>query len=242
MTGMRGRLAVEASWAVAPMLARWRPPDAALADPASPAAYLTSVMRLPVTHAATLDRLLSGLLSQDTPHHRYPPAAMHVTLLGATGSTVALDAIRTDLAAAAVELGSPQIEVAVAGLAMSPGTLFAVLEPGDERFVRWRRRLRERWGMADPPRSFLGVADGLLHANLVRWVAPPDAELVARLRRHRRARLAPQPLGAIELVETNKVMAEAQTTLLGRWRLAPGEDVASAAVGTEDPSGTDRQR
>jgi hypothetical protein len=96
--------------------------------------------------------------------------------------------------------------------------------------------------MADPPRSFLGVADGLLHANLVRWVAPPDAELVARLRRHRRARLAPQPLGAIELVETNKVMAEAQTTLLGRWRLAPGEDVASAAVGTEDPSGTDRQR
>ncbi len=242
MTRMRARLAIEASWAVAPVLARLRAPDAAQADPAAPAAYLTSVLHLPVSHADALDRLMLSLLGPDTAHHRYPPASMHVTLLGGTGSSVGIEAMRADLAAVALELGSPPLEVANAGLAMGPGSLFAVLEPGDERFIRFRRRLRERWGLADPARSIVGAADDLLHANLVRWTARPDADLVARLRRHRRIRTAPQAFTAIELVKTNKVMAEARTTRLGHWPLASGGLVEPAAVGAEDPSGIDRLR
>jgi hypothetical protein len=242
MTQWRARLAIEASWAVAPVLARLRAPDAAQADPAAPAAYLTSVLRLPIPHADALDRLMLSLLGPDTPHHRYPPSSMHVTLLGGTGSSVGIEAMRVDLAAAAHELGSPPLEVAITGLAIGPGSLFAVLEPGDERFIRLRRRLRERWGLADPARSIVGVADELLHANLVRWTARPDAELVARLRRHRRIRTAPQPFMAIELVETNKVLAEARTTKLGYWPLAPGGPADRAAVGTEGPSGIDPSR
>ena len=38
MTQWRARLAIEASWAVAPVLARLRAPDAAQADPAAPSA------------------------------------------------------------------------------------------------------------------------------------------------------------------------------------------------------------
>jgi hypothetical protein len=242
MTRMRSRLAIEASWAVAPVLARLRAPDAAQADPAAPAAYLTSVLHLPVPHADALDRLMLSLLGPDTPHHRYPPSSMHVTLLGGTGSRVGIEAMRVDLAAAAEELGSPPLEVGIRGLAIGPGSLFAILEPGDERFIRVRRRLRERWGLADPVRSIVGVADDLLHANLVRWTARPDAELVARLRRHRRIRTAPQPFTAIELVETNKVLAEARTTRLGHWPLPPGGLVESVVVGTEGPSAVDPSR
>ena len=242
MTRMRARLAIEASWAAAPVLARLRAPDAAQADPAAPAAYLTSVLHLPVLHADALDRLILSLLGPDTPHHRYPPSSMHVTLLGGTGSRVAIEAMQADLAAAAEELGSPPVEVAIAGLAIGPGSLFAILEPGDERFIRVRRRLRERWGLADPARSIVGVADDLLHANLVRWTARPDAELVARLRRHRRIRMAPQPLMWIDLVETNKVLAEGRTTTLGHWPLAPGGLAGRAAGGTEGPSGIDPSR
>jgi hypothetical protein len=242
MTRIRARLAIEASWAVAPVLARLRAPDAAQADPAAPAAYLTSVLHLPVPHADALDRLMLSLLGPHTPHHRYPPASMHVTLLGGTGSGVGIEAMQVDLAAAAEELGSPPLEVAIAGLAIGPGSLFAVLEPGDERFIRLRRRLRERWGLADPARSIVGVADDLLHANVVRWTARPDAALVARLRAHRRIRTAPQPFTAVELVETNKVLAEGRTTRLGHWPLAPGVLVESVAVGTEGPSGIDPSR
>jgi len=165
-----------------------------------------------------------------------------VTLLGGTGSGVGIEAMQADLAAAAEELGSPPLQVAIAGLAIGPGSLFAVLEPGDERFIRVRRRLRERWGLAHPARSIVGVADDLLHANLVRWTARPDAALMARLRHHRRIRTAPQPFTAIELVETNKVLAEGRTTRLGHWPLAPGGLVASEAVGTEGLTGIDPSR
>ncbi len=242
MTRMRARLAIEASWVVRPVLARLRSPDPTVADPAAPAAYLTSVLRLPVEQAAALDGLIAGLLGPDTPHYRYPAASMHVTLLGATGSTVGTDALRADLAAGARELGSPPIEVAIAGLAMGPGSLFAILEPGDERFVQLRRRLRERWGLADLARTLLGAPDDLLHANLVRWTARPEAELVARLRRQRGTWTEPRAFAAIELVETNKVLAEARTTQLGRWPLADGEAGGAAVAGAEECLGIDRRR
>jgi 2'-5' RNA ligase superfamily len=242
MTRMGARLAIEASWAVAPVLARLRAPNPALADPAVPAAYLTSVLHLPDAHAAALDGMLLSLLGPDTPHYRYPPGSMHVTLLGATGSSVGIDAMRADLAAGAQELGSPPLEVAIAGLAMGPGSLFAVLEPGDERFVRLRHRLRKQWGLADPARSIVGVADDLLHATLVRWTARPDTGLIVRLRRHRRSRMGLQPFSAIELVQTNKVMAEGRTTRLGHWPLPPDGQADPARSAAEGHSGIRRKR
>ena len=224
---LRGPWLVEASWLGWPLVTLAGPPDRQAADPDAPARIVTSVLRLPSAHAEALNGLTSMVRADPAGHHVYPPSSMHLTLLGATGSNRTRDELGRDLAAAARALSDPPVEIAIVGIAIGPDTLFAVLEPSDDRLLQVRRELEGRWGMRHDRGPRRWPVGGLFHANIVRWAATPDRRLVSSLRAHRGSRWPALPLGAIEFVETNKVLAAARTTTLGTFPivdLRPGAE------------------
>ena len=228
---LRGRWLVEASWLGWPLVTLAGPPDRQAADPEAPARIVTSILRLSPAHAEALGRLTSMIRADASDHYVYRPSSMHLTLLGATGSDRMRDELGRDLAAAARALSDPPVEIAIVGIAIGPDTVFAVLEPSDDRLLRVRRELEGQWGMRHDRGRRRWPVGGLFHANIVRWAATPDRRLVSSLRAHRGARWPALPLGAIELVETNKVLAAARTTTLGSFPLVgsrPGADEPGA--------------
>jgi hypothetical protein len=197
------------------------PPDPGAADPARPAAFVTSVVRAPPEHAHDLAALAAELTAGDGGQYCYPAGSIHVTLAPVTEPTADAGAVSAALAAAARRLGDPPLTVEIVGLVLTRGSLAALGLPGDDRLARERAALRPVLG---PPRGSwqrFVRADGLMHLTIARWRRRPAPEVVAAIRERRVLTLPARPLAAIELVRTNKVMSATNTVVLARYPLVP---------------------
>jgi 2'-5' RNA ligase len=183
--------------------------------PSGPAAavHLTSVVRLPAAVAAALAPALERLHAHGPGHHYYPPEAMHVTVQNLDGlAPQALPPALCDVVAA-----HPPFSLAVRGLGVGPGTVFALALPGDATL----RSLRAGLGRLAPGRGSGGrwVGRGLGHANLVRFSGPVTAGFLAELARLRRQDFGAFAVDEVELVRTDRLLSPEGTTTLARVRL-----------------------
>jgi 2'-5' RNA ligase len=186
--------------------------------PSGPAAavHLTTVVRLPATMAAALAPALDRLRAVGPGHHYYPPETMHVTVQNLDAlAPAAGPAPLPDELAELVAARAP-FRLAVRGLGVAPGTVFALALPGDATMASLRAGLAGLTG-GPGPRGRLGR--GLGHANLVRFSGPVTAGFLAELARLRRQDFGTFTVDEVELVRTDRLLSPEGTTTLGRLRL-----------------------
>jgi 2'-5' RNA ligase len=182
--------------------------------PSGPAAavHLTTVVRLPATVTAALAPTLDRLRAVGPRHHYYPPETMHVTVQN-------LDALRpaAPLPDGLIELVAARapFRLAVRGLGVGPGVVFALALPGDATLASLRAGLAGLAGGHDRGR----LGRGLGHANLVRFSGPVTAGFLAELARLRRQDFGTFTVDEVELVRTDRLLSPEGTTTLGRLRL-----------------------
>jgi 2'-5' RNA ligase len=182
--------------------------------PSGPAAavHLTTVVRLPAAVTAALAPTLDRLRAVGPRHHYYPPETMHVTVqnLDALAPAAPLPDGLAELVAARAPF-----RLAVRGLGVWPGTVFALALPGDATMASLRAGLA---GLAGGhARGRLGR--GLGHANLVRFTGPVTAGFLAELARLRLQDFGTFTVDEVELVRTDRLLSPEGTTTLGRLRL-----------------------
>jgi 2'-5' RNA ligase len=182
--------------------------------PSGPAAavHLTTVVRLPATVTAALAPTLDRLRAVGPRHHYYPPETMHVTVqnLDALGPAAPLPDGLVELVAARAPF-----RLAVRGLGVGPGAVFALALPGDATLASLRAGLAGFAGGHDRGR----LGRGLGHANLVRFSGPVTAGFLAELARLRRQDFGTFTVDEVELVRTDRLLSPEGTTTLGRLRL-----------------------
>jgi 2'-5' RNA ligase len=182
--------------------------------PSGPAAavHLTTVVRLPATVTAALGPTLDRLRAVGPGHHYYPPETMHVTVqnLDALGPAAPLPDGLVELVAARAPF-----RLAVRGLGVGPGAVFALALPGDATLASLRAGLAGLAGGHDRGR----LGRGLGHANLVRFSGPVTAGFLAELARLRRQDFGTFTVDEVELVRTDRLLSPEGTTTLGRLRL-----------------------
>lgn len=186
------------------------------ADPTAPASIVTSVIRLPAESAACLGDLAARIAVAQPVHYVCPPETVHVTVCGPMrlADDAATEAALADIAEVAATLAGGRLRVV--RIAVGDTSLFAGIEVVGADLVSARAHLARRWGVQRRPGLGGLVARRLFWANLIRFVEPPSAGFLLAADRHRRASGPPFPLGAIELVQTNRAMAPGATTVLGR--------------------------
>lgn len=190
--------------------------DPAHADPTAAAAIETSVIRLPIELANGLHDLAAGIARAQPGQYVCPPESVHVTVCGPIhlAEPPAIDAAIADLREIATTLAGGRLKVV--RIAVGDTSLFAGVEPLGVDLAGARGELARRWGVPARPGLAGIVARRLFWANLVRFTMPPSAGFIASADRHRRAVTMTFPIGAVELVRTNRAMAPAATTVLGR--------------------------
>jgi 2'-5' RNA ligase len=182
--------------------------------PSGPAAavHLTTVVRLPATVTAALAPTLDRLRAVGPRHHYYPPETMHVTVqnLDALAPAAPLPDGLVELVAARAPF-----RLAVRGLGVGPGAVFALALPGDATMASLRAGLAGLAGGHNRGRP----GRGLGHANLVRFSGPVTAGFLAELARLRRQDFGTFTVDEVELVRTDRLLSPEGTTTLGRLRL-----------------------
>jgi 2'-5' RNA ligase len=182
--------------------------------PSGPAAavHLTTVVRLPATVTAALASTLDRLHAVGPRHHYYPPETMHVTVqnLDALAPAAPLPDGLVELVAARAPF-----RLAVRGLGVVPGAVFALALPGDATMASLRAGLAGLAGGHHRGRP----GRGLGHANLVRFSGPVTAGFLAELARLRRQDFGTFTVDEVELVRTDRLLSPEGTTTLGRLRL-----------------------
>jgi 2'-5' RNA ligase len=182
--------------------------------PSGPAAavHLTTVVRLPATVTAALAPTLDRLRAVGPRHHYYPPETMHVTVqnLDALAPAAPLPDGLVELVAARAPF-----RLAMRGLGVGPGAVFALALPGDATMASLRAGLAGLAGGHNRGRS----GRGLGHANLVRFSGPVTAGFLAELARLRRQDFGTFTVDEVELVRTDRLLSPEGTTTLGRLRL-----------------------
>jgi 2'-5' RNA ligase len=182
--------------------------------PSGPAAavHLTTVVRLPATVTAALAPTLDRLRAVGPRHHYYPPGTMHVTVqnLDALAPAAPLPDGLVELVAARAPF-----RLAVRGLGVAPGAVFALALAGDATLRSLRAGLAGLAGGHDRGR----LGRGLGHANLVRFSGPVTAGFLAELARLRRQDFGTFTVDEVELVRTDRLLSPEGTTTLGRLRL-----------------------
>jgi 2'-5' RNA ligase len=182
--------------------------------PSGPAAavHLTTVVRLPATVTAALAPTLDRLRAVGPRHHYYPPETMHVTVqnLDALAPAAPLPDGLVELVAARAPF-----RLAMRGLGVGPGAVFALALPGDATMASLRAGLAGLAGGHNRGRP----GRGLGHANLVRFSGPVTAGFLAELARLRRQDFGTFTVDEVELVRTDRLLSPEGTTTLGRLRL-----------------------
>jgi 2'-5' RNA ligase len=192
--------------------------------PSGPAAavHLTTVVRLPATVTAALAPTLDRLRALGPRHHYYPPETMHVTVQNLDALAPAAAPPRRpggpapppDGLAELVAARAP-FRLAVRGLGVAPGAVFALALAGDATMASLRAGLAGLAGGHDRGR----LGRGLGHANLVRFSGPVTAGFLAELARLRRLDFGTFTVDEVELVRTDRLLSPEGTTTLGRLRL-----------------------
>jgi 2'-5' RNA ligase len=206
-------------WAATRASAGRRP---AALPPSGPAAavHLTTVVRLPAAVAAALAPVVERLRALGPGHHWYPPQTLHVTVMNLDGLAPSIGGPAPgDPAAPVRELvaAHPPFRLAVRGLGVAPGGVFALALPGDATL----RSLRD--GLARLPAGGTRrrrVGRGLGHANLVRFSGPVTARFLAEVAGLRRQDFGTFTVDEVELVRTDRLLSPQGTTTLGRLPLA----------------------
>jgi 2'-5' RNA ligase len=200
----------------------------AVPPPSGPAAavHLTTVVRLPVAVADALAPVVERLRALGPGHRWYPPQALHVTVQNLDGLLLATGGPPPGEADGPATVPAPLRELvaahrpfrlAVRGLGVAPGSVFALALPGDATLASLRDGLgrlppggtRRRW-----------VGRGLGHANLARFSGPVGGGLLAEVARLRRQDFGTFAVDEVELVSTDRWLSPEGTTTLGRLRLA----------------------
>jgi 2'-5' RNA ligase len=176
------------------------------------ARFLTTVVRLPAEVAERLAEAASGLDRIQPGHYLYPPQSIHLTVLGLA------DVPDAERAVEAAVHGHRPFALEVRGLNLSRDTAFAELHPRGTELRALRKDLRaveshehgsvSRW-----------IRRRLAHANVVRFRAPVERRLVAEVGRLRRVSFGEFEVAEVELVHTDKVLSDAGTRTLARYRL-----------------------
>lgn len=174
--------------------------------------FLTTVIRLPAEIAERLADAASRLDRVQPGHYLYPPASIHLTVLGLADGPGAEAEVE-----AAVGRNRPFV-IEVRGLNLTRDSVFAELHPRGPRLTALRSDLRavesrehgsiSRW-----------LRRRLAHANLMRFAVPVDRRLVAEVGRLRGTSFGEFEAGEVELVHTDKVMSDAGTRTLARLAL-----------------------
>jgi 2'-5' RNA ligase len=176
------------------------------------AKFLTTVVRLPPSISEPLAETASSLVAVQPGHHLYPPASIHLTVLGLADKPGVADAV-------AQILGRHRpFEVEVGGLNVSLHTVFAELYPRGPGLRALRGDLRAAESTEHGAAS-RWLRHRLAHANLVRFAAPVDPRLIARVASLRRHRFGTFEVVEVELVRADKVLSAVGTRTLGRFRL-----------------------
>jgi 2'-5' RNA ligase len=174
--------------------------------------FLTSVIRLPGEIAERLAGTASRLDALQPGHYLYPPASIHLTVLGLA-----------DVAGAAAEVEAAvgrnrPFAIEVGGLNLTRDTVFAELRPRGPGLTALRSDLQ---AVESPEHGSISrwIRRRLAHANLIRFTMPVDRRLVAEVGRLRKAGFGEFEAGEVELVHTDKVMSERGTRTLARFAL-----------------------
>jgi 2'-5' RNA ligase len=176
------------------------------------AKFLTTVVRLPPGISEPLAETASSLVAVQPGHYLYPPASIHLTVLGLADRPGVEDAV-------ARILGRHRpFEVEVGGLNVSLHTVFAELYPRGPGLRALRGDLRAAES-TEHGRASRWLRRRLAHANLVRFAAPVDPRLIARVASLRRHGFGSFEVVEVELVRADKVLSAAGTHTLGRSRL-----------------------
>ncbi len=174
--------------------------------------FLSLIARLPLEVAEGLAEAASGFGQTQPEHYLYPPADIHLTVLGLAD----LPGLEGQVGVAVAR--HRPFEVEVWGLNVSSDTVFAELHPRGPGLRALRGDLRSaesgehgsisRW-----------LRRRLAHANVMRFGAPVDPRLLAEVGRLRAMRFGRFEVDEVELVRTDKVLSRAGTRTLGQFRL-----------------------
>lgn len=188
--------------------------------PSGPAAavHLTTVIRLPPEVASALAPALERLRAQGPAHHYYPPAALHVTVLNLDGLAVDGGPAGGPAAVRALVAARRPFRLALRGLGVAPGTVYAQAFPADPTLRSLRDGLRELRPGGSAPRHRPGR--GLGHANLVRFSGPVTTPFLDELVSLRRREWGSFTVHQLELVRTDRFLSPEGTTVLETIRLA----------------------
>lgn len=193
------------------------------------------ISRLPAGVAEGALAALSRDRARWEPHHRYPPAAVHTTILllspylGIGPDTDEEDCARRVAAACdpigeALSATSP-LRVRARGLNLFSSTVFLQLLPRTPAApAAMRHRLAAGLRKAFPQASAEGYEGALpwdlLWANLIRFRAAASPALVDAVAARRDLDLGEIRLDSLELVRTDRLLSEPGTRVLARFRLA----------------------
>ncbi len=190
--------------------------DPAGADPTTPASFETSVIRLPIELATQLRAVADALVAIQPMQYPCPAETIHVTVCGPAHLTAEhpAEAALDDLRDLVPPLAGCRLRVVRLGIGDT--SLFAGIEAHGADLAATRRELAGRWGVPTRGGPAAMVIGRMFWANVVRFTEPPSPAFIAAARRYRRVRHAGFAPETIELVRTNRTMAPAETTILGR--------------------------
>ena len=187
----------------------------------------TIIARLPSAVCRILYDTVTPLRNRYPSHYYYPPNTIHFTVIDISPISRsddhgdispegfrALDALGKELA------GERPLKLRVQGLGLFPTSVFAQLIDVDGRITELRQHvatcLRREAGIElRPP-----VAPGLAFANLARFTDVPKDGIVAEIEQYRAQPQLDFKTAEFEIVVTDKVLSDRQTTALASFTLA----------------------
>jgi hypothetical protein len=187
----------------------------------------TIVARLPPAVASALVDALRPLEERFPEHYYYPAETIHLTLTdlsplfdGGDFSKISLAAARAFLLLEEELRDEPPMRLRVQGFGLFPTTVFGRLFDLDGRITDLRERvgelLRREVGAVLRP----AVAPGLVFANVARYSVAPTAGVVEEVARFRECPRLSFEAANFEIVTTDKVLSQRNTTVHGRLKFA----------------------
>lgn len=210
---------LDADWAARRLTGRGLGRDAfdpTAADPDRPANFTTSIVVLPPSIATRLHATAATIAGAQAGHYVQPVETIHTTVCGPIDPDrgPSVDRALDDLRDVAITLTGCRLRIVRLGVGDT--SVFAGLEVSGADLGRARRELGVRWGVEGRPGPMGWIAGRLFWANLVRFGVPPSASVFDAFGRARRVRSVAFDVEGIDLVRTNRSMAPAQTSWLGR--------------------------
>jgi hypothetical protein len=210
------------------------------------ATHVTLVARLPSHVTASIKQAVTSLGESAPNHHFYPANTVHLTIQNLDRVVRGVDSLERVREQLRAVVGSfPPTRMMVAGLGVSPDSVFVQIFPVDETLANLRREINTMI-LRDRPSSQEAVAREAIpsshpvrwlfrhmaFANVVRFAGKVEPSFIREIARHRSRYFGEFVLQTLELVVTDRLLSCEGTQVRDRIQLRAQPQYGSEKTGS----------